>query len=103
MFENRKCTKCGEDKNMYGGCKCNGYTTAFNEENKCLTCELWEPHIDDKSPKECQEEVEKGNLKIEKDNCSKWLCNNGTCPNYNLESELLKERQNHKKFTCVKK
>ena len=25
-----KCEKCGEDKNMYGGCRCNGYTTAFN-------------------------------------------------------------------------
>ena len=24
------CEKCGEDKNMYGGCRCNGYTTAFN-------------------------------------------------------------------------
>ena len=24
------CKKCGEELNMYGGCRCNGYTTAFN-------------------------------------------------------------------------
>ena len=29
-YPNRVCKVCGEDKNMYGGCRCNKYTTAFN-------------------------------------------------------------------------
>lgn len=29
-YPDRKCKLCKEDVNMYGGCKCNGYTTAFN-------------------------------------------------------------------------
>ena len=29
-----ECPVCHEDYNMYGGCKCNGYTTAFNNKYK---------------------------------------------------------------------
>jgi len=33
-YPRRTCTVCGEDKNMFGGCRCNGYTTAFNKESQ---------------------------------------------------------------------
>jgi len=43
-----KCEKCGEDKNMYGGCRCNGYTTAFNAvENQHIPQQPQERHYDD--------------------------------------------------------
>ncbi len=52
------------------------------EENKCLDCTLWMPHVDELSPEECSELVKLGDLKIEKDNCGLWLCNDGACPHY---------------------
>jgi len=48
----------------------------IEEKNYCLECKLWNPHIDDMSP----EKIAKYNLPRIKDNCSAWLCNNGTCP-----------------------
>lgn len=50
--------------------------------NKCLTCSKFEPHIDDTASSESWKQVRNGKLAIKKENCSKWLCNNGACPNY---------------------
>lgn len=47
------------------------------EENSCLECSLWKPHIDDMSP----EEITTHNLPRTKDNCGNYLCNDGICPN----------------------
>jgi len=32
-YPDNKCTVCKEDKNMYGGCRCNGYTIGEKDEN----------------------------------------------------------------------
>ena len=39
----RTCTVCGEDKNIFGGCKCNGYTTAFNKESQQTDTQQTQP------------------------------------------------------------
>ena len=33
VYPDRTCKVCNEDMNMYGGCKCNGYTYAGNTNN----------------------------------------------------------------------
>ena len=66
-YPNRVCKVCGEDKNMYGGCRCNGYTTAFNTvENQ---------HIP-QHRKACNNAVGVQCLR-----CGEWFINIDGCPN----------------------
>jgi hypothetical protein len=62
----------------------------MNNINRCLACTLYEAHMDDMST----EEIVKLNLPRVKDNCSHYLCNNGTCPVYPptwmTEEEIIK-------------
>jgi hypothetical protein len=51
----------------------------------CIVCNLWEPHIDEESSKTAWAEYINGKLIRKCDNCSKWLCNDGACPNDNYE------------------
>ena len=67
-------------------------STSGGHLNKCLDCELFDPYIDDESLDFAIECVNNGILKREKDVCSHWLCNNGSCPHY----RPLWEKDNNK-------
>lgn len=61
------------------------------EVNPCIDCNLFFPHIDDEPVIVCLQKAKSGELPTCKENCTKYLANNGTCPHYPtwLEDEDL--------------
>ncbi len=55
---------------------------SYVEINPCIGCNLFFPHIDDVPVIVCLQKAKSGELPTCKENCSKYLANNGTCPHY---------------------